>query len=117
MTKENFKKEINKRLKDDLWDVKIARGVINKQKAIKNRNIKAISSLAAACLIVTGVYVSLFFEIESNQNFMAKYNDDQIITDDIISFAYDFDKFDENEFIILSKDIDAIIELEMNARL
>jgi hypothetical protein len=122
MTKDNLKKEINKRLKDDLWDMKIAKSVISKQKSIRSRNIKIISSFAAACFIVTAVYVSLSFKPESNQDFMAKHNNEQVIDqvvdqvimddNDIISFS---DDFDENGFdIVFSQDVDAIIELAMN---
>ena len=105
-----LKDEINQRLKNDLWDVKIANSVINKRKSIRNRNIKIISSLAAACFTVTVVYTTLFFKPEPNQDFMTKYNIDKIImVDDIISFS------DGAEIsIIFSPDIDDIIEHAIN---
>ena len=110
MSSNKLKEEINKRLKDDLWNIKIAKSVISKQKSIKSRNIKAVSSMLAACFVATVIYVSLFFNLESNQDFVMEYNPYQIIMDDIISFSDEFD-------IIFSQDIDDIIESAMNARL
>jgi len=111
MKNNTIKKEINKRLNDDLWDIKIAKNVIGKRKAIKNRNIKAVSSLVAACFVATIVYGSLFFKTEPNQGFITGYYSDQIIMDDIISLL------DETELdITFSQDIDVIIELAINSR-
>jgi hypothetical protein len=113
MTRNDFKKEINKRLKDDLWDMKVAKNVISKRQSIKSRNIKTISSCIAACFVIAIVSVSLSFKIKPDQDFTVKYNPEQIIImDDIISFS------DENDFdIVFSQDVDTIIEFAMNARL
>ena len=111
-----FKEEINKRLKDDLWDIKIAKDVINKRKSIKSRNIKMVSSLLAACFVVTIIYVSLSFNMEANQDFITKDNSDQFIMDDFISLLDATE--DETECdILFSQDIDDIIEMAISSRL
>ena len=112
MINNEFKKEINKRLKDELWDIRIANDVINKRKSIKSKNIKIISSFLAACFLMTTIYASLSFRMGSDQEFMVRYDSDRIvIMDDIISLL------DETDFdIIFSQDIDVLIESAINSR-